>query len=86
MTLQTSVRPVYPPELLARGVDGWVDLEFVVDRNGVPRDIVVTQGSPPNRFDEAAVEAVRQYRYLPFEHDGRTYERRLKLRMRFQVQ
>ena len=86
MTLQTSVRPVYPPELLARAVEGWVDLEYVVDRNGVPRDVVATQASPPNRFDEAAVEAVRQYRYVPFERDGRIYERRLKMRMRFQVQ
>src|SRR5688572_3706745 len=86
MTLQTSARPVYPPELLARAVEGWVDLEYVVDRNGVPRDVVATQASPPNRFDEAAVEAVRQYRYAPFERDGRIYERRLKMRMRFQVQ
>ncbi|HEX7237658.1 MAG TPA: energy transducer TonB [Gammaproteobacteria bacterium] len=86
MTLQTSARPVYPPELLSRGVEGWVDLEFVVDRTGTPRDIVVKQGSPPARFDEAAVAAVQQYRYVPFERDGRVYERRLKLRMRFQVQ
>ena len=86
MTLQSSVRPVYPPELLARSVEGWVDLELIVDRNGVPRDVTVRQSSPPNRFDEAAVEAVRQYRYVPFERDGRTYERRLKMRMRFQVQ
>jgi TonB family protein len=86
MTLQSTVRPVYPPELLARAVQGWVDLEYVVDRNGVTRDVVVTQASPPNRFDEAAVDAVRQYRYVPFERDGRTYERRLKMRMRFQLQ
>jgi TonB family protein len=86
MTLQSSVRAVYPPELLARAVEGWVDLEYVVDRNGATRDVVVTQASPPNRFDEAAVEAVRQYRYVPFERDGRTYERRLKMRMRFQLQ
>jgi len=86
MTLQSGAPAVYPPELLARGVRGWVDLEFVVDRNGVPRDVVSKQASPPDRFDEAAVAAVRQYRYVPFEQDGRTYERRLKMRMRFQVQ
>lgn len=86
MTLQSGAPAVYPPELLARGVKGWVDLEFVVDRNGVTRDVVAKQASPPNRFDEAAVAAVRQYRYVPFEQDGRTYERRLKMRMRFQVQ
>jgi TonB family protein len=86
MTLQSGAAAVYPPELLARGVTGWVDLEFVVDRDGRTRDVVAKQASPPDRFDEAAVAAVRQYRYAPFEQDGRTYERRLKMRMRFQVQ
>ncbi|HET7607476.1 MAG TPA: energy transducer TonB, partial [Gammaproteobacteria bacterium] len=86
MTLQSGAQAVYPPELLARAVEGWVDLEFVVDRDGRTRDVVVKQASPPDRFDEAAVTAVQQYRYVPFERDGRTYERRLKMRMRFQVQ
>ena len=86
MTLQSGAPAVYPPELLARAVEGWVDLEFVVDRDGRTRDIIVKQGSPPGRFDEAAVEAIRGYRYVPFERDGRTYARRLKMRMRFQVQ
>ena len=86
MAMQATVPAKYPPDLLQRGVAGWVDLEFIVDRNGRPRDLVVTQGSPPGRFDDAALEAVRQYRYVPFEQDGRVYERRLKLRVRFQVQ
>jgi protein TonB len=86
MTLRSSAPPIYPPQLLARGVRGWVDLEYVVDLNGVPRDVVVKQGSPPGRFDEAAVEAVQRYRYVPFERDGRIYERRIAVRVRFQVQ
>ncbi|HVJ29989.1 MAG TPA: energy transducer TonB, partial [Gammaproteobacteria bacterium] len=86
MAIQSSAPAVYPPELLQRGVEGWVELEFVVDRNGRPRNLVVMQASPTGRFDAAALEAVRQYRYVPFEQDGRVYERRLKLRVRFQVQ
>ena len=69
-----------------RGIEGWVDLEFVVDRNGQPRNLAVVQASPPGRFDAAALAAVAQYRYVPFERDGRVYERRLRLRVRFQVQ
>jgi protein TonB len=84
--MQSSAAAVYPAGLLQRAVSGWVDLEFVVDRNGRPRDLIVTQASPAGRFDAAAVEAVQQYRYVPFEFDGRVYERRLKLRVRFQVQ
>ena len=61
----------------SRGNEGWVDLEYVVDRSGQPRDLVVLRASPPGRFDAAALAAVAQYRYAPFERDGRMYERRI---------
>ena len=86
LKVQSSVAPVYPADLLQRAVSGWVDLEFIVDRNGQPRDLVVKQASPAGRFDEAALEAVAKNRYVPFEENGRVYERRIKLRVRFQVQ
>ena len=86
MQLQSAPLPVYPPEAVERGLEGWVELEYVVDRTGQTRDVRVTQASPPGRFDAAAVEAVQQYRYVPFERDGRTYERRLRLRIRFEIQ
>jgi protein TonB len=86
MLVQSSAPAVYPPDLLQRSVEGWVELELVVDRNGVPRDVVAKQASPAGRFEEAAVAAVRQYRFVPFEQDGRVYERRLAMRVRFQVQ
>ena len=86
LVLRRSVPVVYPETALIRGVEGWVDLEFVVDRNGQPQNPVVVGASLPGRFDEAALAAVAQYRYAPFELDGRIYERRLRLRVRFQVQ
>jgi len=86
LKLESASPAVYPADLVERGVEGWVDLEYVVDRNGRTRDVVATGGSPPDRFDEAAVTAVRQYRYAPFEQDGRVYERRIRMRMRFQLQ
>jgi TonB family protein len=86
LRLQSSVPPAYPPDALARGIEGWVELEYVVDRTGVPRDVAVVQSLPVGRFDAAALTAVRQYRYVPFERDGRVYERRLRLRVRFEVQ
>jgi protein TonB len=86
MLVQSSAPAVYPPDLLQRSVEGWVELELVVDRNGLPRDVVAKQASPAGRFEEAAVAAVRQYRFVPFEQDGRVYERRLAMRVRFQVQ
>ena len=85
LDLRSSVPVVYPSQAIARGIEGWVDLEFVVDRNGQPRNLAVVQASPPGRFDAAALAAVAQYRYAPFERDSRVYERLLRLRVRFQM-
>jgi TonB family protein len=86
LTLLSSAPAVYPADALQRGVQGWVDLEFIVDREGVPRNLFVMRASPAGRFDAAALEAVRQYRYAPFEQDGRVYERLARVRVRFQLQ
>jgi TonB family protein len=85
LDLRSSVPVVYPSQAIARGIEGWVDLEFVVDRTGQPRNLAVVQASPPGRFDAAALAAVAQYRYVPFERDSRVYERLLRLRVRFQM-
>jgi len=80
------VPPSYPNRALTRNLEGWVDLEFVVDREGAPRDIVVVSAEPPDIFDAAAVEAAAQYVFVPFERDGRVYERRVQVRLRFALQ
>ena len=86
LIMRSTPPAVYPPDALSRQIEGWVDLEFILDREGQPRDLVVTRASPPGRFDAAALAAVAQYRYEPFEFDGRVYERRIRLRLRFQLQ
>ncbi|RPI60029.1 MAG: energy transducer TonB [Lysobacterales bacterium] len=86
LTLRSSVPVVYPMDALELGLEGWVDLEFVVDRDGQPGNLVVLQASPPGRFDSAAIAAVARYRYEPFELDGRVYERRVRLRVRFRIE
>ena len=77
--------PVYPDGALAGGVEGWVDVEYVVDREGRPRDIVVLDSHPRHRFVDAAIEAIESHRYVPFQLDGRVYERRVRTRIRFDI-
>jgi protein TonB len=74
---------VYPPDARRLNIQGWVEMEFVVDRNGAPKDAVVVAAEPAGRFDQAALAAVAKYRYAPFEQGGHVYERRVKLRIRF---
>jgi TonB family protein len=56
--------PAYPPEALAQGVDGHVQLEFDITPAGTVENVRVVESSDA-RFEESAVEALSQWRYLP---------------------
>jgi TonB family protein len=86
LTLLSSPPADYPREAQLRGVEGWVDLEFIVDRNGAVRDAAVTEAQPERRFNDAALAAVAQYRYAPFVRGGQAYERRVRVRIRFTLE
>lgn len=85
LRLLTSVEAVYPESALRAGVAGWVDVEFVVGTDGIPDEARVVATEPPGVFEYAALDAISLYRYQPFERDGRVYERRLRVRVRFDL-
>ena len=85
LTLLESVPAAYPRLALTNGVTGWVDLHFTVNMNGETQDIEVVESQPPGQFENAAIAALERYRFDPFERDGRIYERRARLRMRFEL-
>jgi protein TonB len=76
----------YPLMAERRGIEGWVDLDFVVGIDGRPHDIRITGAQPRTAFDSAATKAVAGQRYEPFVQDGHTYERRVQLRVTFHLQ
>ena len=56
--------PQYPVRALARGVEGHVQVKFDVTAAGVVENVTVIESSDA-LFEDAAVEAVAQWRYLP---------------------
>jgi TonB family protein len=59
----------YPPDALAAGVDGAVVAEILVNEHGIVADARVLKSIPP--LDEAALKAVREWRYDPTIVDGK---------------
>ena len=57
------VSPVYPLIAQAARLEGDVVLEAIIGTDGIVQDLRVVRSSP--LLDEAAVEAVRQWRYTP---------------------
>ena len=85
LTLASFANAVYPADAQFRQIEGWVELGYIVDRAGLPRDLRVLQSSPPGRFDQSALAAVAKYRYEPFTREGQVYERRVFVRLRFSL-
>ncbi|MGB7643454.1 MAG: TonB family protein, partial [Terriglobales bacterium] len=61
------VPPIYPPQAKSLRMEGKVVLDATVTEDGSVRDLRVVQGQPV--FVEAAVDAVKQWRYKPFVLD-----------------
>jgi protein TonB len=79
------VTPEYPQEARRRRIEGQVLLRAIVDREGrVEDDVEVVQSV--RELDEAAVSALRQWRFRPGrDGEGRAVRVRIEVPIRFQL-
>jgi protein TonB len=68
-----KVSPVYPARALARRLEGYVLLEFVVTSTGNVKDVVVIESTAP-LFERPAIDAAMKFRYKPRVIDGEPVE------------
>ena len=71
----------YPADALAAGVDGVVVAEILVNDAGIVADARVLKSVPP--LDEAALRAVREWRYDPTIVDGKAVPVRMTVTVSF---
>lgn len=83
LTRIKTVNPVYPEAARKRGVEGWVELAFTVQTNGSVDAVEVRNASPAEIFDEAAIRAIRQWRFEPVVRNGEKVPQRALVRLRF---
>jgi protein TonB len=81
--LLREVKPVYPELALMARVSAIVILEARVDIHGYVKQVTVLRGS--QLFDEAAIEAVKQWRYKPLLLNGVPTEFILTVTVSFRV-
>ena len=82
--LLKSVPPVYPPFARSSHTAGDVTVDALIDANGNVTDLKAVSGPPILR--QAAMEAVRQWKYDPARLDGRPVAIRLSLTVRFHAE
>lgn len=81
-----NVPPSYPALARRRGYQGRVVVRVSVQANGGVGSAVVTQSSGHNILDEAALEAVRQWRFRPAQRAGRSVNATLDVPVVFQLE
>jgi TonB family protein len=82
--LITQVRPNYPPEAKQAGIQGTVQLQAVLGKDGKVQDIKVLSGEPV--LAAAALDAVRQWVYRPTLLNGEPVEVKTTIDVNFTLQ
>jgi len=78
--------PSYPYQAARQGIQGWVKLAFRVTAGGRVTDAVVLGAEPKGVFEQAALEAVRHWRFRPREVDGRPVSSRAVQVLKFRLE
>ncbi len=58
-------------EVTNQGLKGWVKLSFDITEKGLADNIEVTDSSPNNIFDAAAICSLRQWKFKPKIENGK---------------
>lgn len=62
--------PVYPADAKARGIEGLVTVVYDIEANGRVTNLSVVSSEPAEVFDQAALNAVSQWKFNPRKVDG----------------
>ena len=77
-----AVPPVYPPEMLRAGTSGLVSVTVLIDEKG---DVVAREIAKSTRreFEEAALTAVKKWKFKPAKKAGAAVKARMVLPIQF---
>jgi len=80
----SKVDPVYPEVARKARVSGIVIVECIIDKSGTVRDVQVLKGLPFG-LDQAAVEAVKKWKFKPGTLNGQPVDVIFNLTVNFKL-
>jgi len=85
LTPLVTLPPRYPPTARARRIEGFVEVEFTVDRNGGTSDIRVLAAEPAGVFERATEQAIHRWRFQAHVVEGKAVAVRATQRVDFHL-
>ena len=78
-----SVDPVYPPQAIQQGMEGPVVLQAWVGKDGLIHDVKLVRGYFV--LGRAAVDAVKQWRFRPYNVNGKSTDFQTYITINFKL-
>ena len=86
LTVLSRIPPVYPFKAKTRGIEGWVDVEFVVTEQGLVRKrSKFSQAQPEKIFDKNVIQCLPAWRFKPGTISGEVVRTRVRTRICFEL-
>lgn len=79
------IQPVYPDSAALAEVEGYVVLKLLIEDSGTVREVAVVEGNPPGAFEEAALQAFRNGRFIPAQRNGRVVKSEVLIKVMFEL-
>ena len=83
LTSLARIPPIYPLRARRRGIEGWVKVQFVVNKSGQVVNIAIIEAQPTGIFEQSVKRCVSAWRFKPGTVDGLTVKTRVETTIRF---
>lgn len=78
-----NTKPEYPRYAKNNRIEGGVTVSFIVDKDGNVIEPKIIKANPPNVFENAALAAVKNWRFSPAKKDGETVDAKINVNINF---
>lgn len=79
------IPPRYPGRAAQRRIEGSVTIEFTITKTGTVTDAVVIAAKPSSVFNNAALQAIRKWKFKAKIVEGKAYEQRARQTLQFKL-
>lgn len=84
-TYLNNPAPEYPEIAKRRGIQGKVLVDVLVKSDGTPALVKISRSSGSNNLDNAAIEAVRQWKFIPARRGGLSVQASVIVPVEFKI-
>ncbi|KIJ00630.1 TonB family protein [Xanthomonas phaseoli pv. phaseoli] len=85
LDFRTMQPPRYPPDAVAAGLAGFVELQIAVSATGAPEHIAIVRSTPTGVFDQTVLDAARHWRFTPALEDGTAVASEVRVPVKFEL-